>query len=843
MNMSEMTVTGRLARMSLVCVVVLVLGAGKAGAVTLTAACSGTTGDVGSDPESLVNEIGAANSLGGSNTIELGAGCVYDLTAVNNNWYGPNGLPVIASSLTIDGNGGTIARDSTAAKFRLLFVGANPLNPNTGGYTSPGAGQVTLSDVTLSDGWAQGGDSNGGGGGAGMGGAIFSLGTVTILDSTLTANKAVGGSSLDSTTGPGGGGMGTSSSGDAGGGFGPGTFGGAGGGTGRVDNGGGGGGGFRSTENGGGANGGGGAGGGSATGTGGEGGVGGMSTSIPGPGGDGSGGGGASFGVASSNAGGGFGFGGQGGSGGGSGGGVGGGGGSGSDSGGGGGFGGGGGLGGGTGNLGAGGGMGGFGGGGGSGVGNPGNSGFGGGGATTTVGGGGAGMGGAIFNMQGTLTITNSTLAGDSAVGGGGNLSDPGKGYGGAVFNLNGSFTGVDSTFANDSADFDGSAIYNMAYDASVTRTAQTTLSGTIVAAGGGLAPGVTNDSSSYITPSPNVGSAHIDVSKSDLVQTMNANPGSNPIVGTPLTADPLLGPLQDNGGLTETMAPAAGSPAIDAGSSFGETTDQRGDPRPIDFPGITNAAGGDGADIGAFEVQQACGTEANPSEACHALSVTLTGTGSGSVSSAAGISCPGTCSGSFGASQTLALTATSQLGSTFAGWGGACTGSATCNVAMSADHDITATFTKTVTSKPPASKPPSISDVRQSASTWREGSQPAQISRKKKKPPMGTTFSFSLSEPASITLTFKRSATGRRVRGKCVAQTRSNKHRPKCPRTVAAGSLKLSAGKGADKIHFDGLLSRRKRLGLGEYMVTITAVDSARRRATSRPLRFTIIK
>jgi hypothetical protein len=828
---------GRWARMLLLCLLVLGLGAGEASAITLTAACSGTTGDVGSDSGSLVTEIGLANSAGGTNTIELGAGCIYDLKAVNNNWYGPNGLPAISSSLTIDGQGATIARDSTAVKFRLLFVGANPLSPNTVGYTSPGAGQLTLRDVTLSDGWAQGGDSDGGGGGAGMGGAIFSQGTVTILDSTLTANKADGGSSLDGSAGPGGGGMGTNSSGDAGGGFGSGTFGGASGATSSQDAGGGGGGGFRSTEHGGAPNccpeSVGGAGGGPATGTGGEGGI---SGGTPGPGGDGSGGGGTSPEDPSSGTGGAFGQGGQGSGGGGSaGGGVGGGGGSGIDNGGGGGFGGGGGLGAGSGSGGAVGGTVGLGGGAGAGIHVQGDSGFGGGGATTTVGGGGAGMGGAIFNMQGTLTILNSTLAADSAVGGGGNLGDPGKGFGGAVFNLSGSFTAVDSTFANDSADFDGSAIYNIAYDAAVARTAQTTLSGTIVAGGGGAVPGLTNDKTTYITPSPNLGTSNVDVSEFDLVQSMHANTGSSPIVGTPLTADPLLGPLQENGGPTETMAPAAGSPAIDAGSAFGEATDQRGDPRPVDFPGIANAAGGDGADIGAFEVQQACATEANPSEACHALSVVLAGTGSGSVSGAPGISCPGACSGSFGASQTLTLTATPRSGSTFTGWAGACTGRSVCKLAMSADRSIAATFTRT--------GPPSISRLKQSASVWREGSKLAKISRRQNKPPVGTTFSFSLNESASITLTFKRAATGRRVRGKCVAQSRSNGHQARCALTVAAGSLKLSAGKGADTIHFDGLLSRLKALALGHYTLTITAVDSARRRAMSRPLRFTIVK
>ena len=43
--------------------------------------------------------------------------------------------------------------------------------------------------------------------------------------------------------------------------------------------------------------------------------------------------------------------------------------------------------------------------------------------------------------------------------------------------------------------------------------------------------------------------------------------------------ADPLLGPLGDNGGTTETLVPAAGSPAQGAGSDC-PAADQRGQPR-----------------------------------------------------------------------------------------------------------------------------------------------------------------------------------------------------------------------------------------------------------------------
>jgi predicted outer membrane repeat protein len=76
------------------------------------------------------------------------------------------------------------------------------------------------------------------------------------------------------------------------------------------------------------------------------------------------------------------------------------------------------------------------------------------------------------------------------------------------------------------------------------------------------------------------------------------------------LNTNPLLGPLQDNGGQTFTHALLAGSPAIDQGKHdavalLPVTADQRGVARPVDFPAITNAAGGDGSDIGAVEFNQ----------------------------------------------------------------------------------------------------------------------------------------------------------------------------------------------------------------------------------------------
>jgi hypothetical protein len=68
---------------------------------------------------------------------------------------------------------------------------------------------------------------------------------------------------------------------------------------------------------------------------------------------------------------------------------------------------------------------------------------------------------------------------------------------------------------------------------------------------------------------------------------------------------DPMIGPLQMNGGPTATHALLPGSPAVDQGDSFGIHEDQRGYPRPYNFRNIPNAAGGDGSDIGAFELER----------------------------------------------------------------------------------------------------------------------------------------------------------------------------------------------------------------------------------------------
>jgi hypothetical protein len=78
-----------------------------------------------------------------------------------------------------------------------------------------------------------------------------------------------------------------------------------------------------------------------------------------------------------------------------------------------------------------------------------------------------------------------------------------------------------------------------------------------------------------------------------------------------------------------------------------------------------------------------------------HTLTVNKTGTGAGTVSSSpAGINCGATCSASYLAGTGVTLTAAASSGSTFTGWSGACTGTGSCQVTMSAAASVTAAFT-----------------------------------------------------------------------------------------------------------------------------------------------------
>jgi phospholipase C len=75
-------------------------------------------------------------------------------------------------------------------------------------------------------------------------------------------------------------------------------------------------------------------------------------------------------------------------------------------------------------------------------------------------------------------------------------------------------------------------------------------------------------------------------------------------------------------------------------------------------------------------------------------LTVTTTGSGTGTVTSnPTGISCPGTCSANYPSGTQVTLTAAADSGSTFAGWSGACSGTSTCTLTLTANTSVGAEF------------------------------------------------------------------------------------------------------------------------------------------------------
>jgi len=192
------------------------------------------------------------------------------------------------------------------------------------------------------------------------------------------------------------------------------------------------------------------------------------------------------------------------------------------------------------------------------------------------------GSGGGIFTAgadgDATLTVSNSTISGNSANANGGGI------FGAALSLSHGASSMVtvrNSTISGNSAAGDGGAIYNAAGSHS---TAELDLDGTILNAGGS-GENIFNDGGTVISRGYNLAS--------DNGGGVLTGPGDQ------IDTDPMLGPLQDNGGPTFTHALLPGSPAINAGEpNFVPPpySDQRG-------LGFDRVRGGR-IDVGSFEVQ-----------------------------------------------------------------------------------------------------------------------------------------------------------------------------------------------------------------------------------------------
>jgi hypothetical protein len=93
------------------------------------------------------------------------------------------------------------------------------------------------------------------------------------------------------------------------------------------------------------------------------------------------------------------------------------------------------------------------------------------------------------------------------------------------------------------------------------------------------------------------------------------------------------------------------------------------------------------------------------------------------------------------------------------------------------------------------------------------------------------------------VTFSFAQSVSGRKVSGKCVAQTKKSRRKPACRRTVTAGTLTFTGHSGTNKVAFQGRISPVEKLEPGRYTLVITATNSAGERSAPQSLSFTIVK
>ena len=226
-----------------------------------------------------------------------------------------------------------------------------------------------------------------------------------------------------------------------------------------------------------------------------------------------------------------------------------------------------------------------------------------------TVSGNSAGQGGGINNHLGMLTLNNSTVSGNS--------NDCGVGGGGITVALEpGTLTLNNSTVSGNSSSC-GGGIY---FGGATMRIKNTIIAGNSAPAAPDCFGSPTSLGYNLIGNDTGCG---FTAAAGDLV-----GDSANPI-------DPVLGPLQDNGGPTEThallLASPTDSPAIDA-IPVADCVDTSGNPVTADQRGVSRPQG-PACDIGAYELEvgpinsppvaddQSVMTDHNTS-----LSITLTG-------------------------------------------------------------------------------------------------------------------------------------------------------------------------------------------------------------------------
>jgi uncharacterized repeat protein (TIGR01451 family) len=327
----------------------------------------------------------------------------------------------------------------------------------------------------------------------------------------------------------------------------------------------------------------------------------------------------------------------------------------------------------------------------------------------------------------------------------------------------------------------------------------------------------------------------------------------------------PVLGPLQNNGGPTNTMEPGSGSAAIGAGTNATcATVDQRGGARPS--PAAPQC------DIGAVEVDSLADTSITGGVTPTTLtpgggvSYTLTATNSGpdpalnttvqnllpaGATFSGAISSVGSCSGS--------TTLTCSLGTLAPGAAATITvsgslgqpGTATDTAAVHApatdpnpgNNEVSIVASVQAPAPPPAVRPvlshASISPARFGVASRATAISAPTTRTKKRTVPRGATVSFQLNEAATVSIVIQRKVAGHRNGKRCLAG-KPREHGTRCTALSKSGTLTRRAAAGHDRVSFTGRIGSRP-LPPGNYVATLVAVADGRSSKTVQ-LKFTIV-
>jgi hypothetical protein len=105
-----------------------------------------------------------------------------------------------------------------------------------------------------------------------------------------------------------------------------------------------------------------------------------------------------------------------------------------------------------------------------------------------------------------------------------------------------------------------------------------------------------------------------------------------------------------------------------------------------------------------------------------------------------------------------------------------------------------------------------------------------------------GTTFRYTLSEPARVVFTVEQATTGRRVGRSCRKPSRSNRKRRKCTRYVLVGRFAQASTTGANRKAFSGRIGR-KRMKPGKHRASLVATDTAGNKSAAKRLNLRVVR